>query len=309
MKLCLSAQRQLTSDISEFVLSHPDAKELPPFSPGSHITVQTPSGAMRRYSLINDGEAPAEYVIAIKREAQSRGGSQSMHDQLHVGDVLEVQAPENSFPLGCGSQYLLIAGGIGITPIYAMAKHLVKLGVEIEMIYCTRDPDETAYKQELEELLGDKLILHHDGGDLSQIYDFWDHFEKPDKRLVYCCGPGPMIEEIKSISGHWREGGVNFEEFNPVEIVRKDDKAFQVTINSTGTTYEVPADKTILETLRESGIATASSCESGTCGTCKCGLLSGDADHRDMVLMDEEKSDHIMLCVSRANGGELLLDL
>ena len=307
MQLKVVARREITTEICEFTLQREDGGALPPFAPGAHITVQTPGGAMRRYSLINDGEAPAEYVIAVKREPESRGGSASMHDDVQVGTVLEVESPENEFELVSAPKYLLIAGGIGITPILSMARKLSEEGKSFKLIYCTRSPKETAYLKECRSFPG--AVVHHDNGDLDNFYDFWDHFEEPGSEHVYCCGPAPLMEEIKAISGHWPEGRVHFEDFSPVDAVRQDDVAFKVSIKSTGRTIDVPADRTILEALRDAGEQTVSSCESGTCGTCKCKLIEGDVDHRDLVLMDEEKSDFIMICVSRAKSGDLVVDL
>lgn len=306
----VAARRAIAAGIEEFVLEPVGGGWLPPFEAGAHITVKTPSGAMRRYSLVGPGEEkPERYVIAVKREPESRGGSASMHAQAGVGSELAIEPPENSFPLGEAPAYLLIAGGIGITPIYAMAQALVARGKPFELIYCARSATETAYAEELAALCGSALTLHHDGGDPEKIYDFWDHFAEPRNMHVYCCGPHPLMEEIKGISGHWPEGRVNFEDFKPVEIVRADDEPFEVELVRAGRTVSVPADRSILEALRDAGFRTVSSCESGTCGTCKTGLLAGDADHRDMVLMEEEKADRIMICVSRSRGGRLVLDL
>lgn len=310
IRMRVEARRALTPYITEFTLAPVEGGALPAFTPGAHVTVETPSGAMRRYSLVNDGEAPERYVISVKREAESRGGSTSMHDDATEGTELNVEAPENDFPMSDAPKYLLIAGGIGITPIYAMANALEKQGKDFGIIYCTRSAEETAYLDELSEKFGDRIVVHHDDGDPEKVYDFWDHFEEPQKMHVYCCGPKPLMEEIEAISGHWPEGRVNFEDFKPVDVVRADDEAFEVELKKSGETLTVPDDRSILETLREAGHATVSSCESGTCGTCKTRLLGGDPDHRDMVLMDEEKDDYVMICVSRAKpGGRLVLDL
>lgn len=304
----VSSRRQLTEDITEFTLVPTDGAVPLPFTPGAHVTIRTPSGAMRRYSLLNDGSAPDHYVIAVKREPASRGGSQSMHDDAAEGAVLQITAPENDFELVEAPRHLLIAGGIGITPIYAMARHLAAQGKPFELIYCTRNAKETAYLDEIAALPG-KVTIHHDEGDEDGFFDFWDHFEKPSGAHVYCCGPSPLMEEIKALTGHWPEGRVHFEEFKPVEVVRDDDRAFAVTLAGSGRRVEVPADRTILEALREAGEKTVSSCESGTCGTCKTRLVEGDVDHRDMVLMDEEKGDYIMICISRARQGDLVIEL
>ena len=307
MALEIVARDNLTPEICEFTLAREDRGALPPFAPGAHITVETPNGAMRRYSLVNDGDAPDTYVIAVKREPNSRGGSASMHDEAPVGRLLNAEPPENEFDLVDTPKYLLIGGGIGITPILSMARKLSKDGKPFRLIYCTRSPEEAAYLEECKSFPG--AIVHHDGGAVDNFYDFWDHFEEPGREHVYCCGPAPFMEEIKAISGHWPEGRVHFEDFSAVDVVREDDVAFNVTVAGTGRTIEVPADRSILEALRDAGEATVSSCESGTCGTCKCKLVNGEADHRDLVLMDEEKDDYIMICVSRAKTGDLVVDL
>lgn len=309
LKMTVAERRQLTEHICEFTLAPADGEKLPSFTAGAHITVQTPSGAMRRYSLVNDGKDPEVYKIALKREINGRGGSMSMHDDAQEGTELQVEVPENTFELTDAKNYLLIAGGIGVTPIYAMSQQLLREYKPFEVIYCTRGEADTAFLEEMKSTLGDRLTLHHDGGDPEAVFDFWDHFEEPKDMKVYCCGPQPLIDEIEAISGHWPEGRVIFEDFKPVEVVRADDKPFEVKLEKSGITIEVPADRSILEALRESGVPTVSSCESGTCGTCKTRLVSGKVDHRDMVLMDEEKDSYVMICVSRAEEGDLVLDL
>ena len=264
---------------------------------------------MRRYSLVNDGSDPKEYVVAIKREPQSRGGSASMHEQAVVGTELNIEHPENDFPLTDVQKYLLIAGGIGITPIYSMARYLDKKGKMLRIIYVSRSAEESAYLDELMKDFEGRIIVHHDDGDPNAVYDFWDDLVTPRATHVFCCGPKPLMEEIKAFSGHWPEGRVHFEDFKPVDVVRQDDVAFEVELKKSGQTVTVPEDRSILEALRDAGFATSSSCESGTCGTCKTRLLEGEADHRDMVLMEEEKGSQIMICVSRAKSGRLVLDL
>ncbi|NLS06940.1 oxidoreductase [Rhizobium sp. P32RR-XVIII] len=302
-------RRELTPYITEFTLEPIDDRSLPSYEAGAHITVRTPSGAMRRYSLVRDGREPKQYVIAVKKEQQSRGGSSSMHDDAVVGSALPIEPPENSFPLKKASKYLLIAGGIGVTPIYAMAASLAAENKDFQIIYCTRSASDTAYLEELREAFGRRVHVHHDEGDPDKAYDFWDHFVEIKNMHVYCCGPKPLMDTIQSISGHWPEGRVNFEDFKPVDVVRADDTPFEVELAKSGKKVAVPADKSILEAVRESGVKTTSSCESGTCGSCKCRLVSGAVDHRDMVLMDEEKDAFIMICVSRAKTGGLVLDL
>lgn len=309
LKVKVSSRRDLTPDVVEFRLARPDGAPLPDFTPGAHIAVQTPSGAVRQYSLIGDGETPEEYRIAIKREADSRGGSSSMIGNAGEGTELTVSEPKNDFEMDEDICYLFIAAGIGITPIYSMAKRAEREGADYRIIYLARSPDAAPYLEELTDEFGDHLEPHFTMGDSSQRYDFWDDFVDPRNEHVYCCGPKALIEEIKDVSGHWPEGSVRFEDFKPVEVIRPDDEAFDVVFQKSGKRITVPADKSILEAMRDNGFSTVSSCESGTCGTCKTGLISGDVDHRDLVLRDDEKADFIMTCVSRAASGELVLDL
>lgn len=309
IRLTVAGKRRLTPDIWEFALAAADGAALTPFEPGAHIGVETPSGAMRQYSLVNDGRAPDRYVVALKREPDSRGGSRSMVEETEVGGILRADAPANSFPLADAPGHLLIAGGIGIAPIRAMADRLDEAGRPFRLIYCTRSAAESAYLDEMRARFGARLTVHHDGGDPDAFYDFWDDFAEPRDIRVYCCGPKPLMEEVRAVSGHWPEGRVQFEDFKPVEAVRPDDRPFEVVLHRTGRTVAVPADLPILEALRAAGVAAPSSCESGVCGTCKTRLIAGEADHRDMVLLDEERADFIMLCVSRAKSGALTLDL
>jgi len=303
-------RRTLAENIEEFTLASVDGAALPAAEAGAHITVTTPAGCNRRYSLVHPDQAPSAYTIAVKQESDSRGGSASMHDDAQTHSRLDIEAPGNDFPLDAGDgPVLLIAGGIGITPIYAMAQQLDADNRPFRLIYCTRSAEQTAYAQELAELCKDKLLLHHDGGDVDEVYDFWDVFAEPTGEQVYCCGPTPLMEEVKAVSGHWPDDSIHFEDFKPVEAIRENDRPFTVTLAKSGAEITVPADHTILETLRAAGYRLSSSCESGTCGTCKTVLLEGEAEHRDMVLMDDEKADRIMICVSRAVGDRLVLDI
>ncbi|MGI9378355.1 MAG: PDR/VanB family oxidoreductase [Methyloligellaceae bacterium] len=309
IEMCVTGIQDLTPEIKEFRLSNVSDRPLPTAVAGAHITVETPSGAMRRYSLLHPDNNPESYTIAVKRETASRGGSQSMHTDLSAGDSINIEPPQNDFALVSADRYLLIAGGIGITPIYAMVEALSAANKPFQLIYCTRSPEHTAYGKDLQQLCGNAITLHHDQGEPALVYDFWDHFESPGKEHVYCCGPAPLMEEVKALSGHWPEENIHFEEFKTVEIIREDDKPFDIILEKSNRKLTVPADRTILETIRDADIKTTSSCESGTCGTCRTRLISGEVDHRDMVLLDEEKENQIMICISRANKGDLILDL
>jgi len=308
LSLRLSERRTLTDAITEFTFVSVNGEALPGFTPGAHLTLETPSGAMRRYSLIGDPGQALQYVIAVKHELGGRGGSASLHLRATIGDVFSVEVPGNEFELVQAPAYHFFAGGIGITPILSMVRELERNGCgDYRLVYCTREAGQTAFLDELQspDRLG-QITIHHDHGDPEQVYDFWPLLEAPDKAHIYCCGPAALMDEVRDMSGHWPMDAVHFESFVPVQAVREDDKAFTIRIED-GPNILVPADKTILETLRTQGVTARSSCESGSCGTCKMRLVSGEADHRDLCLTDEERQTHLMVCVSRALSDELVL--
>lgn len=300
----------LARDIWGFELEHPDGLALANYEPGAHVTVQTPSGARRQYSLCGSGRDTDCYTLGIKAERPGRGASLSLVERVCEGHCVPVSAPENTFLLEPADEYLFIAGGIGITPIMSMMRRLREDGhTGFQAVYCTRDRASTAFADELDEpFYRGRVVLHHDNGEPDAAYDLWPLFETPGRAQVYCCGPRPMMEEVRDMSGHWRSGSIHFEDFaSDVEAVRPDDKAFTVRHADTGQVFHIPADATILETLRQGGCELRSSCESGTCSTCRLELVAGEADHRDMVLQPDERDRSIMICVSRARSPELVL--
>jgi len=308
--LSIAVKKPLAEGIWLFELTAPDGGELPPFEAGAHVTVETPSGRRRQYSLCNNPAERHRYVLAVKAERPGRGGSASMIDDTAEGGEIMVSPPDNGFPLVEAPDYVFVAGGIGITPVLSMVRHLESRGrTNYRLVYCTRGPEVTAFLDELSAPpFAGRVTIHHDGGDPDRAYDFWDLFETPGKAHVYCCGPAPLMEEVRGVTGHWPQSAIHFEDFaTDTGAARPDDKRFTVRHAVTGETLEIPAGQTILDSLRAAGHKLASSCESGTCGTCKTVLVSGEADHRDMVLTDEEKRSHVMICVSRALSDELVL--
>jgi phthalate 4,5-dioxygenase reductase subunit len=313
MPLRIQHARDVAEGVRSFELVQPDGSELPPFTPGSHVTVRAPNGALRKYSLCNSPAERHRYQIAVKRDPGGQGGSISMVDQAREGDTLPTSLPDNAFPLvDNAKRHLFIAGGIGITPILSMIRSLQEAlePVPWMLYYLTRSPETTAFLDELgAPTLRKQVRIHHDGGDPDQALDLWPVLEKPNAGHVYCCGPRPLMESVRDMTGHWSPRNIHFESFNEGGGVRPDDLPFTVRLARSGGAYDVPVGKSILQTLREHGHTCASSCESGTCGTCRTGLVSGEADHRDMVLMPEEMHSQIMICVSRAKSTELVLDL
>lgn len=311
-KLKVAQKKKSAEGIYLFELRPTDGVTLPPFTAGSHLTVEVPMGARRNYSLCSNPADRDFYQIAVKRDAAGRGGSISMADDVNEGDLLSVSAPRNNFELHPrATKFLFVAGGIGITPVLSMMRHLKTQGNDqFRLIYCTRDPESTAFLEELQgpEFEG-KVEFHHDHGDINNALDFWPVFETPTNAHVYCCGPRGLMDAVADMSGHWPSGAVHFESFGVDASAYAANTPFSVRLQKSGINMPVSADKSILEVLRGAGIRVTSSCESGTCGSCRTTLLSGEAEHRDMVLSDEEKCDHIMVCVSRAKSAELVLDL
>lgn len=298
--------------IRSFELVAPDGAELPAFTPGSHVSVRVPNGELRKYSLCGDPAERSRYVIAVKREAQGRGGSVSLVDQARVGDSLPTSLPDNAFPLAeKAASYLFIAGGIGITPILSMIRSFGELPpAPWRLIYLARTPETCAFREALSAPeLRARVTIHHSHGDPARSFDLWPVLERPSSAHIYCCGPQALMASVRDMTGHWSPKQVHFESFNAGGGVRPDDQPFRVQLAQSGGDYEVPMGRSILEVLREHGCHVASSCESGTCGSCKTALLSGQADHRDMVLMPEEMDTQLMVCVSRAKSPALVLDL
>ncbi|MGG5809287.1 PDR/VanB family oxidoreductase [Falsiroseomonas sp. CW058] len=310
--LRVAAARRIALDIHRFDLVHPDGAALPPFTAGAHVKVRTPNGLVRRYSLCSDPADLSACAIAVKREEGGQGGSVALCDGLREGDLLPCTAPRNDFPLkGRPVSRVFIAGGIGITPIMSMIRELEGGGgPPWKLWYLTRSPAHTAFAEELAAYRG-KVVVHHDGGDPDRAFDLWPVLEQPKGRHLHCCGPRGLMQAVRDMTGHWPASAVHFEDFGGAAKPRPEDLPFRLRLARSGGGVDVPAGTTMLDALRAAGHAPASSCETGTCGTCRTGLLSGAADHRDLVLMEHEKAGWIMPCVSRAAPGcdELVLDL
>ena len=313
MSLRVESATPIAQDIHMLELRDPTGRDLPPFIAGAHIVVRVPNGQERRYSLCNDPAERDRYVIAIKREHNGRGGSISLIERTKAGDEILASPPRNDFALtGRPARYLFIAGGIGITPIRSMVKQLMAAGgPPFKLYYLCRTPAMMAFREEFSspEFRG-KVVLHFDEGDPAKAFDLWPVLEEPKGAHLYCCGPRGLMAAVRDMTGHWSSSAVRFEDFGAGRTTNSaDDTPFVVKLAKTGESFEVPVGKSILEVLRQHGHYVSSSCESGTCGTCRTKLVAGEADHRDLVLSDHERGREIMVCVSRARTGELVLDL
>jgi ferredoxin-NADP reductase len=266
----------------------------------------------RSYSLTGDPAERDRYVVGVGLDASSRGGSAYVHKRLRVGDRIDIDPPSNNFPLvEDAEKVVLIAGGIGITPLYCMARRLAALGRSFEMIYAVRERERAAFLQDL-EALGVPVKLHVDveaGGPLDIEAAVSGH---PAGTHFYCCGPAGMLAAFEAATGTVPEDQVHVEYFTPKVIETEgEDRPFTVTLARRDLTVEVPPGKTILAALNDAGVGWHSSCEEGICGTCEVAVLEGFPDHRDSVLSKSEQAANktMMICVSRCKGQKLVLDI
>ena len=309
------SKTQEAQDIAGFELASEDGQALPPFSAGAHIDVHIADGLVRQYSLCNDPAERHRYRIAVLRDPASRGGSQAAHERLSEGDVIQIGAPRNHFELGPADDYLLLAGGIGVTPILCMAERLAKTGARFDMHYCARSPERAAF---LDRIAGapfrDRVHLHFDSGAAGQKFDMAALLAQAGAGThLYVCGPQGFIDHVAGSArgAGWAEHRIHFEYFGAAPQDASGDAAFEVRLASSGQTYVIPAGKSVCNALLEHGIDIPISCEQGVCGTCITRVLEGTPDHRDLYFTDEEKAanDQFTPCCSRAKTGLLVLDL
>lgn len=307
MKLTVESVSRLSADVVALSLRHPRRPSLPPGEPGAHVDVHLPAG-VRHYSLCGDPSDRARYVIAVKREADGRGGSRWLHDTVAVGDVLPVSAPRNHFPLEMDApHHVLIGGGIGITPLVAMAHHLATAGASFEVHYAAAAPAE-AFRETLSTLAGPRFSVYRGraGGEPLDVGACLS--AAPAGAHVYVCGPRPLSDAVRDAAAGWAEERVHTEAFEPLLDPNFVPEPFEIELARSGTRLSVSAEETALDVLRANGIAMPSSCELGVCGSCECGYLAGTVIHRDVVLPPARRKSRIILCVSRARG-RLVLDL
>ncbi|WP_322086937.1 PDR/VanB family oxidoreductase [Burkholderia sp. BCC1999] len=302
-------------DIFSFELVALDGDRLPSFSAGAHIDVHLPAGLVRQYSLCNSPAESHRYQIAVLRDANSRGGSVAMH-ALEVGKVIDISEPKNHFPLICDAQHsVLLAGGIGITPLLCMAEHLASLGRSFELHYCARSDDCTAFTTRLlTSRFAAAVQLHYDDGPPSQKLDLTALLERGRSSAhLYVCGPAGFMDwtlESARTAG-WPEERLHREYFAAAPRDTSGDRSFDVEIASTGQVIRVAAEQTVIAALSAHGISVPTSCEQGVCGACLTHILDGTPDHRDMFLTAEEqaRADQFTPCCSRSRSPKLVLDL
>ncbi|MGX1101250.1 PDR/VanB family oxidoreductase [Amorphus sp. MBR-141] len=303
------AMDELAPDIRLLEIAPLDGVGWPAAEAGAHIDLVLPNGLVRQYSIINPGE-PDRYKIAILREAGGRGGSAYIFDELNEGDELPIGGPRNNFPLSdSGRPVCLIAGGIGITPLLAMARVVAWSDIPWRLYYCIRDRHQLAFGGMLKQF-GPNVVLHVDS-EKGGPPDLEDIIKAEQGSDFYCCGPAPMLDAFRKATASLPADRVHLESFDPVAESGATNESFEIELATTGTTLVVPPDKSIMTVLEEAGVAILYSCRNGQCGTCETAVLEGVPDHRDSLLTEQERQEGktMMVCCSRAKTPKLVLDL
>lgn len=312
LTLEILAKRPAADGVVEVVLGSPDGAELPAWLPGAHLDLHLADGLDRQYSLCGSPGDRGTYRLGVLREPAGRGGSQFVHEGLAPGQSVEVTGPNNHFELVSSPRYRFIAGGIGITPLMPMLETAEREGAEWSLTYMGRSRATMAFL--------DEIVARHPGkvevcpNDEVGILDLVERFGTvQEDTLVYACGPEGMLRAMESATAHWPAGSLHLERFAPkdAELLTKDRGTFTVRFTESDVEVEVPEDRSIVEVAEEAGVPVIFSCMEGTCGTCETRVLCGEIDHRDSILSDEEKAENdvMMICVSRAKGDRLELEI
>lgn len=316
LQVRVAARTVEAEGICGFELVAADGAALPAFSAGSHIDLAVPGGPTRQYSLCNGPADQHCYRIAVLLEPASRGGSAGLHARVQPGDLLQIGAPKNHFPLAHdATRHLLLAGGIGVTPILCMAERLAVTGADFEMHYCTRSKARTAFADRIAASpFASRVSIHHDDGPAAQRFDIAARLAKPEPGThLYVCGPKGFMDAVLGTAraAGWPEAQLHFEFFSADVAPSADDGAFEVQLASSGRIVLVPKDRSCVQALADAGVDVPVSCEQGVCGTCLTRVMDGVPDHKDLYLTPEEQAanDQFLPCCSRAKTPRLVLDL
>lgn len=303
-------------DIVTLELVAHDGRALPSFSAGSHIDVQLPGGITRQYSLCNDSKETHRYLIGVLKDPASRGGSRAVHETVKEGDLLSISPPKNHFALAHdASRSVLLAGGIGVTPLLCMAERLARTGADFAMHCCTRSPQRTAFRERIAASdFADRVQFHFDDGLAGQKFDLDAVIAKPDAGThIYVCGPTGFMDAVlgRARAVGWPQKQLHYEFFSAKVSTTDSDGAFEIQLASSGRVIQIPKGQTVVQALSAAGVEVMVSCEQGVCGTCLTRVLDGVPDHRDSYLTPEEQAanDQFTPCCSRSKTPSLVLDL
>ncbi|MEH0548264.1 PDR/VanB family oxidoreductase [Streptomyces sp. B21-105] len=300
-------RREFAADgVLALTLRHPLGEPLAAWEPGAHVDVVLGPDLERQYSLCGDPADRSAWRIAVLREPAGRGGSAHVHEEVREGDKLRVRGPRNHFALRPAARYRFIAGGIGITPVLPMLAAAEAAGAEWTLLYGGRTRDSMAFTRELARYGERVTVAPQDESGLLDLGSVLD--ELPEDALVYCCGPGPLLDAVEE---RCPAGALHVERFQAREQPVGTDAEFEVELAQSGRTVTVAPGVSVLDTVRAAGVEVLFSCTEGTCGTCETDVLEGVPEHRDSVLTAEEREagETMMICVSRCRGRKLVLDL
>ncbi|WP_243793764.1 PDR/VanB family oxidoreductase [Saccharopolyspora gloriosae] len=307
LELVVNEVRREAADVVSVTLSEPAGGRLPSWVPGAHVDVFLPSGKQRQYSLCGDPADRYRYRIAVRRLADGLGGSREIHDELATGDRITIRGPRNAFRLIEAESYLFVAGGIGITPILPMVRECHRRGVPWKIVYLGRSRGALPFLAELARYDSGVVEVRPDDEcglpDIAAILP-----EAAPGAAVYVCGPAPLMT---TAHGLMREinptGSLHTERFSALPV--RGGTPFEVHLERTGTTVSVPSGESALAAIRRELPGVAYSCQQGFCGTCKVRVLDGEVEHRDRLLLDGERAESMLICVSRSAGERLTIDL
>ena len=310
LALSVARKEMVADSVVALDLVAADGASLPAWTAGAHIDI-TCGSLVRQYSLCGDPDNLFSYRIAVRREEDGRGGSRFLHDVVAEGDTLSGRGPRNNFALVEAKRYLFIAGGIGVTPLLPMLSAAEANEVEWRLEYGGRDRRSMPFRDELVSRYPGRVAVRPQ--DEEGLLDLDALLSEPNEgTAVYCCGPEALLQAAEIYANGWSETTLHVERFAPKQnATAGHDSPFEVEIASTGEVLQVPAGRSVLEVLDQAGVPVLSSCTEGTCGTCETGVLAGSVDHRDSLLTaDEQQANDVMfVCVSRAHGERLVLDL
>jgi ferredoxin-NADP reductase len=311
LELVVTEKTPVAGEVVQLVLQRADGAVLPPWEPGSHVSVRLPSGRERQYSLHGDVRDKSRYVISVLRQIDGAGGSREIHDQVHVGETLLVSSPVNHFALVPADSYVFIAGGIGVTPLIPMLQVVAEAGRPWRFMYGARDRGAMAYRDILAKATGGELTLApQDEVGLLDVRGIVAGLH--DDEVVYCCGPAALLDAVTAACAPERRSGLYIERFTPAERPAEvKDTGFDLELRQSNLTLTIPAGRSIQEVLLEETSLDVFSCGEGTCGTCEVRVLQGIPDHRDSILTDDEREANtvMFLCVSRSKTKRLVIDL
>ena len=303
----------VAEDVVSIVLSDPSGADLPAWTPGAHIDIVLADGIVRQYSLCSDPADTKHYRIGVLKAPNSRGGSIAVHRDLTAGASVTVTGPRNHFELAPASNYIFVAGGIGITPILTMIRAAEAAGSTWTLLYGGRTTESMAYLDELEQY-GDRVTLLPGAAIEPMLEELEARLGTPQAdTLIYTCGPEGLLQTMEKMSQPWPKGALHLERFTAKKIEGPEggEREFDVVLSRAGKTIHVPANRSIFDAIQDAGISMMGSCKEGICGTCETFVIEGIPDHRDSVLNDDEKASNetMMPCVSRSCTDTLVLDI